>query len=373
MDANALAQVLRQFQESNQRFVVEALAQNKAALENVISGSRNSSSVPSFGKFNPDNDKWSIYQFQMELHFKANFVTSEDIKRSYFLSWVGSEVLELVQKLFNGKAEEKTYKDIISALDEHFIKKQHILAARFKFYNQMKMKTNQNYADWVADLRGAARDCHFICGNENCRESYVDNQIRDMIVLYTPHDKVRTACLQKSNPTLEEVLQNCSIFEATMRASNEIENKEDLQGEVYAVRRPLNVRSFPQKNLFTKSLQSCPGCGKSHDRINCYHFKNKTKCNKCLKLGHISKVFNSQNIDQEGKHQIVRQVHDSSIEETAISQIEEIDTLNINNVSSMNVSMIEVMVNNKKFTFQMDTGASCSLVGLKVYMILIKP
>ncbi|XP_046811264.1 uncharacterized protein LOC111689674 [Lucilia cuprina] len=325
MDVNALSQIIRQFQESNQQFITQILAQNKAVMEDVVSKNQTAPSIPLFGNFNTDLDKWSTYHFQMEHYFKANSISCDDTKRSCFLSWVGADILELLQKLFEGKAEEKSYKELVSALNEHFLKKQHILAARFKFYNQMRKKANQSYAEWVAELRGAARECSFICSNENCRESYVDNKIRDMLVLYTPHEKVRSACLQKSNPSLDEVLQICSIFEATVNASNEIECNTELTTDVNAI-------------LLSRLWQ-----------ISCFHFKNKTKCNKCHKLGHIAKVCQSQANtsqkecfpDQSNTRQNVRQVLETSFEENSISQIEEIETSSVNSVLELHAPLLD--------------------------------
>ncbi|KNC22183.1 hypothetical protein FF38_01857 [Lucilia cuprina] len=123
------------------------------------------------------------------------------------------------------------------------------------------MKPNQTYADWIADLRGASKECQFYCENEGCPHSYVDNEIRDMLVIHTPHDKARSAVLQKTNPTLEEV-------------------------------------SF--KRLNDNSFKSCPACGTSHQRKYCFHYKNKTVCNICSKQGHISSVCQTKSNSTPG-------------------------------------------------------------------------
>lgn len=365
MDSNNFSQVLAQLQETNHAFLAQMLAQNQAILEDVISRNKSSLVIPSFRNFNSGTEQWSTYQFQLEQHMIASSVKCEDTKRSCFLSWVGSDVLELLQRLFDGKAEVQPYKELVTALEKHFGSQQHILAARFKFYNQTRMKENQKYVDWVADLRGVARECNFTCENEYCRQSYVDNKIRDMIVLYTPHKKVRTACLQKSNPSLEEVLQICSIFEATVKASDEIEDTKEPTNEVHAIQR-YNVSESKSKGKLTfKNLQSCPGCGKSHQREECYHFKNRTRCNRCSKLGHISKVCQAQ-----GKLGNSQQIHEMEVEESSISHVEAIDTVNNGKNDKL---MITIKVNNEELPFQLDTGASCSLIGLDVYKKLKQP
>lgn len=288
MDLKALSEVLHKFQESNKEFISQILSQNQQILQDAVANNTKNLPIPSFGKFHMETDRWSTYFLQMDQFFKANSVESQETKRSCFLSCVGGDILELLQKFFDGKAEEKTYNELIGALDNHFDKRQHILAARFKFYRTI-MKPGQTYSEWIAELRGAARDCFFTCGNESCKQSYLDNKIRDMIVIYTPHEKVRAAALQKSNPSLEEVLHITKIFEATTEACKEIENKNNVDHEANYIQNTSKNHNFTT-NRGVGRLKSCSDCGKSHQRENCFHFKNKTKCNKCGKLGHVANV-----------------------------------------------------------------------------------
>ncbi|XP_017487478.1 PREDICTED: uncharacterized protein K02A2.6-like, partial [Rhagoletis zephyria] len=89
------------------------------------------------------------------------------------------------------------------------------------------MKPSQTYVEWVAELRGAARECMFECAADGCRKSFLDSNIRDMIIMHTPHDKVRSAALQKPNPTLDEVLQIATVYESTIKTCLEIKGEGD--------------------------------------------------------------------------------------------------------------------------------------------------
>ncbi|XP_036334842.1 uncharacterized protein K02A2.6-like [Rhagoletis pomonella] len=89
------------------------------------------------------------------------------------------------------------------------------------------MKPSQTYVEWVAELRGAARECMFECAADGCRKSFLDSNIRDMIIMHTPHDKVRSAALQKPNPTLDEVLQITTVYESTIKTCLEIKGEGD--------------------------------------------------------------------------------------------------------------------------------------------------
>ena len=116
---------------------------------------------------------------------------------------VGANTYELINKLFSAsELDAASFDDVTGKLDERF--KQSLneltLAASYTLY-QCKMKPDQTYGDWVADIRCIGRECNFGASE------VLDRLIRDMIVLNTPHNEVRRACLRESSPTLEMVLK----------------------------------------------------------------------------------------------------------------------------------------------------------------------
>ncbi len=172
--------------------------------------------VSSFPPFDKVKDRWDSF-CRLNQHFKAHQVQAEHQKRAYFLSWVGAETFELLQKL-NGDiyVSTQTYSVLVDSLSHHFKSKTHVLAARYEFYRS-HMKPDQKYSDWVADLWGIARDCRFTCEGSTCELSFVDGLIRDQIVLNMPYDQVRASALQYNNPSLEEVLKVAEAYEVTQR------------------------------------------------------------------------------------------------------------------------------------------------------------
>ena len=58
----------------------------------------------------------------------------------------------------------------------------------------------------MADLRCVGRDCNFRA------TEVLDRLIRDMIVLNTSHNEVRTACLNESSPDLEMGLKTANSY-----------------------------------------------------------------------------------------------------------------------------------------------------------------
>ncbi len=113
--------------------------QQKALFEALQSVSRAISerTPPPFPPFQPDKEKWTDYVDSLEQHWVCNNVMGEDKKRAAFLSNVGCNTTSLLRKLFAGQEVAKLdWKEIREALDKHYIKKPHIVAARYSFFSK---------------------------------------------------------------------------------------------------------------------------------------------------------------------------------------------------------------------------------------------
>ncbi|XP_037929169.1 uncharacterized protein K02A2.6-like [Teleopsis dalmanni] len=354
MDAQALATVPREFSLANQKFFEKILNKNEEVLRSVINEKKSANSTPTFRRFEKNVEKWSVYIQQMHQHFVAHQVKEDVLKRACFLSWIGTETFELIQKLCDNNIENKSFGELLAKLDNHFVEKQHILAARFKFHS-IRMKANQSYAEWVAELRGAAKECMFLCTSETCQQSFIDNCIRDMVVIHTPHDKV------------QEVLQIAAIYEATVKTCNEIRGEEISQtvNEVNhsSSKKVKQNRSNIKSRNSVKGGQSCPGCGKAHQRNQCYHYKNKTKCRLCTKQGHIAAVCQSAvtGIQQNSNFKVRRQEQNRARDVYSMSDVS-FESINANETTEV-----------KSVDSQLNTGATCSLIGLAAYKQLGRP
>ncbi|XP_036342130.1 uncharacterized protein K02A2.6-like [Rhagoletis pomonella] len=239
------------------------------------------------------------------------------------------------------------------------------------------MKPSQTYVEWVAELRGAARECMFECAADGCRKSFLDSNIRDMIIMHTPHDKVRSAALQKPNPTLDEVLQIATVYESTIKTCLEIKGEGDAPA-VNAIHRSKQLekkRNGGRSKSRSSSVsgKSCPSCGSAHNRANCFHYKNKTKCRSCGKLGHIASVCVS--------HSSARSTTPSQKKENAdnVNVVSNtlFESIGVAEVSLANTAadkiLLNIDINDRTLEFQVDTGATCSLIGLPTYRILGEP
>lgn len=366
----------------NQTKLITGLLQEKSSKSNSIERL-----VPQFPQLSKD-DNWESYNMRLKQHFIAYNVTSDDQKRAYFLSWVGSETFILLQKLFGlSDVGTQTYSDILDTLTNYFKSNTHVLASRYKFL-KTDMKPHQSYTEWVAELRGIARDCQFVCPKDSCNQSTVDSCIRDVIVLLTPHEYVRSQALQLANPSLQEVLKIASTFETTQAARKVIcdgsepevftlSSSNQASRQLYhsspqksssrsfnthrptPLRRrnsdcsPESVTSFGRHDFDVPEFRkSCPTCFKTHQRRFCRFYKST--CDSCGKLGHMSKVCCSK----------------SKVE---VDFLDEVQTISLPITESNLRYHINVTINGKHLQMTLDSGATCSMIGPETYKRLGSP
>ncbi|KAI8116682.1 hypothetical protein CVS40_11291 [Lucilia cuprina] len=362
-----------------QQFFAEILSRQSSSP--VMSVTSNNIAVPKFQQFDEDSNDFDTYKTQLEEHFKAYAVDDNDRKRSFFLSWIGDNSYRLLQKLVgkNGLVN-LTYSDLVSKLDSHYKSKVHIIKSRYEFYKRAK-REGESYKQWVTELRGMARECKFVCKREVCGCDFSDELIRDIIILYTPDESVKTAALHKDEPTLEEVLQVAETFEATQKTVKSIKPNEACDNDVFMVKQDSRNQKYDSKKQqqnyknekkSSRQWPSCVGCFKSHDKSNCKYLK--AQCFFCKKIGHIATVCRrksrSKNVINSVEEENVVE-SDSSMEENAtIFACDAIDNI----ISrSGNKMVICVKINNQDMKFQFDTGAMRSVIGLESYKLLKSP
>lgn len=369
--------VLKEMMLQQQAWASKLLADQKQWMQSMLEKSQAGGSsdsninVPSFHSFTKEIQPWESYLEQLEQHFTAYAVINQEKKKSFFLSWSGEEIFELLKKLFGGeKLFNKTYKEVTEKLTEHFVSKVHVIAARYEFHN-LAMKPNQTYREWVAELRGIARNCKFTCGVSSCATEYTDEMIRDMIILNTPHDSVRISAMQKLQPTLAEVLLMAESYEATtknVQVIKENNNHEEKEIESFSNINVLqNKRKISKRNTnsYKQEFKSCTGCGISHERENC-RFRFVT-CHQCKRKGHIAAVCLSKKENNQNK--FANSTNNIEADDIC-DQILSITGIVKNENNKM---FIDVQIAGTFVKFQLDSGASVSVITKKTYDLLKKP
>jgi transposase InsO family protein len=236
-------------------------------------------------------------------------------------------------------------------------------AARYQF-SQSVLKPDQSYADWVADLRGLATDCEFTCGNASCKASFVDDMIIEVVIRNTPHAEIRRQCIQDTKLTVENLIEKAENYLRTCKSERIVQGrgeKENVGREVLKIQPTYkkSQRSYQPKQAFGNKFRGCPGCFTKHKKSEC-PAKEQT-CRKCGGRNHFASVCQS-------KRKMSSHV-DALEQVSSLSAFELSEAVN----RKANKIFLEVNVNGHDRTFQWDTGASCSLIGLQEYRAIGSP
>uniref|UniRef100_A0A5S6QFS9 Peptidase A2 domain-containing protein n=1 Tax=Trichuris muris TaxID=70415 RepID=A0A5S6QFS9_TRIMR len=329
------------------------------ALRLLISSRREPerSSAPSFPAYDKTTERWLTYIGRLEQHFGANRITDNAQKRAYLLSWIGNECFALFQRLFSREDfGQQSYECLVAALTEHRASKTHI----------------------IADLRGVAQDCHYVCDNPKCTAAFVDGLIRDMIILPTPHEQVRTTALQYANPSLDQVISIAQSFEASQSTTATIKGGSSVSWpEVHRVGKDT---SFPRRHQTPRAnekdirVRSCPSCWIQHTRSLCP--MRKAICRKCRKVRHIAIVclFEAA-LPASARSKFTQHQDKVKLVASEVRTLERVFSCRpaVISRSVQRQMWIDLLVNGAAIAFQVDTGATCSMIGLPAYRKLGSP
>ena len=138
-------------------------------------------------------------------------------KRDFLLSCLDPDTFSLLRNLFGSTdVTGQPFDDLIDKLSAHFKSSTYVQAARYSFY-KCTMQPGQSYPEWVESLRGIAKDCNVVCKSEACHHcSYVDEQIRNVIIQNTPHAEIRRWCLIEPNISLNDVMKKAILYMRTL-------------------------------------------------------------------------------------------------------------------------------------------------------------
>ena len=207
----------------------------------------------------------------------------------------------------------------------------------------------------MAELRKLADKCKF--GN------HLEEALRDRLVCGLRQEVIQRKLLTLEDPvTLKKVYDTALGMEVAQERANELQVSGRADGlPVNQVHPPKPPKPpAPPRRL---SDLSCERCGKSgHTPDKCY-FKNQ-RCRACGRRGHIAKVCRSKPAHYVGDES----ASGTEIETTPISDTTDQFLFNIKTVKSRKAGiMVDVKVDGKVLSMELDTGAATSLITEKTW------
>lgn len=298
-------------------------------------------------EFDVGNETITAYLERAELYFDANDVADEK-KVPVLLSNIGAKTYGLLRSLVAPKApKEKTLAEITTLLKSHFEPTPSVIAERYRFHRRDQAQ-GESIADYVAELRKLTTHCKF----EDTRD-FLDESLRDRFVSGLRSESTRKRLFTEEKLTFARAIELAQNLDTASRdAQMKAEQSPSGSSTVHKVTSP-------------SKKESCYRCGLTNHKANECRFKEAT-CHKCGNKGHIKRACKSSRPSQrrgrngKGKERTKWVDKDQSDEESDGS----IDVRMVGKQASRPIR-VEVQINGKPLSMEVDTGAAVSLISYK--------
>ena len=300
--------------------------------------------IGQLSEFNPQTDSITTYIERVELFIQANGI-EEARKVPVFLSVIGGKTFDLLRNLLlPTNPKDKSFADLVEALKGHFEPKPIIIAERFHFHKR-NQAAGESVAQFIAELRRLARHCDL--------KTFLNEALRDRLVCGLSSKAIQNCLLTKKELTLNKAIELATGMEAAAKEVTELQD----------------ASAGGAKRDVLKVTVNCYRCGKSNHKAASCPFKG-LRCHNCGKVGHVRRVcrqpkknFKSTPSDKKPNHPVKALVE---VTDTDTETEEDLQYLNYMEAKPAGPIKVEVLLDSKPVSMELDTGAPVSLMSKKM-------
>lgn len=324
--------------------------------------SENPSYYGQIREFDAQNSDWTIYKRRLENYFIVNGIKDNAKKRAILLNALNEEAYKLMYSLcIPSMPETKTYEQLVKNFDEHFKISESPLVARSKFFEAFRNE-HESVNEWAARVRSLAIQCEFDA-------AIIDMMLRDRFIMGFGKGAVQSKLFKEKVSSSFSTVIGLAVTEMAADGTSGV--ARDCQslvkqepgihllssGRRHHIRQPTasssaSTSSSTQHEAPGGTLEKCKCCGRgNHSTKRCRY--RKYTCDLCQVVGHLANVCPKRgNRKKSGK----------SKAKNVQNFIENDDNVfTLCNENKMNEPYtINLLINNKFFSFQLDSGASIS-------------
>ncbi|XP_063530291.1 uncharacterized protein K02A2.6-like [Cydia strobilella] len=294
-----------------------------------------------FASFDHQQQDWTVYKNRLNQWFIANNISEEKDKagikrRAILLSALSENTYQLATHLvLPGVLEEKSYDDVVKALDGHFTPKRCVFAERFHFYSASQ-QTGETHAQWAARLRGLAAHCDF---------QHIEDTLLDKFVMGMTPGREREKLFSKD--VSELTLSKAIDLAESVRCARTATSTTAAPGPSAAGTD--NLFKIANTSATETDRAKCQVCGSANHQSNKCKFASY-KCQKCKKKGHLRRMCKNFKYMEAG-------------------EVSEDDDGKLFNIRSVNGAPMyaDVVISGLKLRFELDSGSAVTAISDTFY------
>ena len=309
--------------------------------------------------FQLGSDDWDQYTERLEQYFLANGIP-EDKRVAAFVTIVGGKTYSLMSNILAPrKPPDLPYADLVAAMKAHLKPKPLVIVERFQFHRRNQAES-ESVSEYVAELRKLADRCVF--------GEYLEQALRDRLVCGLRNEAIQRRLLTLPDLTLKKAFETAHGMEVAQKQASELQISAKIQPSTvqYVKKTPAKQPSVTSPTSRPASTSPCYRCGKSnHPPDKCFY--KRQQCRACKGYGHIAKMCK-----RAGRTDFLQggvDADDDTPEEEPLDE-SEMPLMNIQVVKPMSSPsglMIEMVIDGKPLSMELDTGASVSIISEDVW------
>lgn len=299
---------------------------------------------------------WASYVERLQYYFDANSIDSEDQKKAVFLTTVGDHVYTIARGLSKDqKTSNHTFKELVTLLTTHFEPTRNVIVERYEFY-KCTQQPEETITEFIMRLKEMAAHCQF---------KELDNMLRDRLVCGAKSRDLKLLFFREPDLTFQTAEKLALASEAAIKNVEQVQDSANI------------LKSMPlgtDTHKATVSGTLCRRCGNNHPPGTCW--AAKVTCRFCKKLGHIEKICMAKK--RSIKKSPVNHMGEGNPETTqfpeGIEDVEELEQYatyavldNNTDVSRGAPFLIDVLLDRKKVTMEVDSGATRTIISEETF------
>lgn len=246
----------------------------------------------------------------------------------------------------------KTFKQLSEICIKQFKTVKSAYAERARFY-EAHQKDSESVTKWITRIKCLAMNCDF--------DANLDFALKDKFITGLVKGPVMERLFElKSDATLDQCMEAALTREMTLKERAAL---APVQQQFHKMSSSNTSKFNPKKRKPNAAgdKRLCFACGGTeHDFKKCKY--KAYKCKVCNTVGHIAAVCKNSKSKNMGKNSM------NHLQIADVSDTEECDFYNIDCESENDEKFeIDLQVNGKMFTFEINSGATRSAISDKIY------